>query len=105
MTLPDDAIIVRSWYRVVTTFTSATDAATIALGVPTDGVGMVKAAIAISNVANAYDAGNVEGVSVGTAATFGTQLTAARELIATVAVEALTAGRLIVFAEYVVGAA
>lgn len=104
VTLPDNAIIVRSWYEVVTTFTSATDAATIALGVPTDGSGAgIKAAVAISNGANPYDAGNVEGIQTGTAANFHTKLTAARELTATVAVEALTAGKLILFVEYVIG--
>lgn len=101
--LPDNAIIKRSWYSVETTFTSATDAATIALGTPTDGSAAgIKAAVAISNVANAWDAGLVEGIQVGTAATFHARLTAQRELTATVAVEALTAGKLILFVEYVV---
>lgn len=103
--LPDNAVIVRSWYRVATTFTSATDAATIALGVPTDGSGAgIKAAVAISNGANPYDAGNVEGLQTGATSAFHVQLTAERELTATVAVEALTAGKLELFVDYVVAA-
>lgn len=103
VTLPDNAIITRSWYEVLTTFTSATDAATIALGLPTDGAAAgIKAAVAISNGANAWDAGKVEGIQTGAASAFHTKLTDARELTATVAVEDLTAGKLILYGEYVI---
>jgi hypothetical protein len=103
--LPDNAVIVRSWYEVATTFTSATDAGTIAIGTPTDGAAAgIKAAVAISNGANPYDAGNIEGLQVGTAASYHVKLTAERELTATVAVEALTAGKLTLFVDYVIGA-
>ncbi len=81
-------------YRTITTFTSATDAATIALGVATDGAAGLKAALAISNGANPYDAGAV-GLVTAAAPVF---TTAARSLVATVAVEALTAGKLVVHA-------
>ena len=40
----------------------------------------------------------------GTAANFSTKTTAARELSMTIAVEAVTAGKFILFAEYVVSA-
>lgn len=103
VTLPDNAIVTRSWYEVLETFTSEDDSATIALGVPTDGAAGIKAAVAISNGANPWDAGNVEGIQTGTAANFLTKLTAARELTATVAVQALTAGKLILHGEYVIG--
>ena len=102
VTLPDNAIVTRDWYEVITTFTSATDAATIALGVPTDAAAGIVAAIAISNGGNPWDAGNHEGIQAGAAANFLAKLTAARELTATVAVEALTAGKLILYCEYVV---
>jgi hypothetical protein len=98
--LPTGAIITRSWYRVQTTFTSATDAATIALGVATDAAAGIKAAIAISNGANPYDAGNVEGISTGTVATMVAITTGARNINAVVAVEALTAGKLALVLEY-----
>lgn len=102
VTLPDNAIITRSWYEVITTFTSATDAGTIALSIPTDDVAGIKAAVAIDDVGNPWDAGIVEGIQDGTAAAFSVKTTAARELTADVAVEALTAGVLVLFCEYVI---
>lgn len=101
--LPDNARIVRSYYEVQTTFTSATDAATISLGVPTDDVAGIKAAVAISNGANAWDAGLVEGIQTGTMATAGEKTTSAtRTVQAIVAVEALTAGKFALVIEYVI---
>jgi len=102
VSLPDNAIITRSWYEVITTFTSATDAGTIALGIPTDDVAGIKAAVAISDGTNPWDAGIVEGIQDGTAAAFSVKTTAVRELTADVAVEALTAGKLVLFCEYVI---
>lgn len=99
--LPDNAVIRRAWYDVVTTFTSATDAATVALKAQT--AGDIKAAVAISDVGNPWDAGNKDGIPVDTAAT-AIKLTAERELVLTVATEALTAGKLVLFVEYVVSA-
>lgn len=93
-TVPAGYIAAAYGYRVITTFTSATDAATIALGVQTDGAAGLKAALAISNGANPWDAGIV-GLVTAAAPVF---TTAARSLVATVAVEALTAGKLVVYA-------
>ncbi|MHB8928767.1 MAG: capsid cement protein [Bacillota bacterium] len=99
VSLPDNAIITRTWVEVLTTLTSATDAATVAL--KAEAADDIVAAIAISNVANPWDAGLHEGVSTGTAATMK-KTTAVRELTATVAVEALTAGKFYLVVEYVV---
>lgn len=99
--LPDNAIITRAWYENLTTFTSSTDAATIALGVKTNAPAGIKAAVAISNGANPYDAGIVAGIPDNVVANFTTKTTAARKIIATVAVEALTAGKLQLVIEYV----
>lgn len=99
--VPDKAVIKRAWYNVITTFTSATDAGTVALSAQS--ANDLKAAIAISNGANPFDAGILEGVPVDTAAT-RIKLTAERELVATVAVEALTAGKLVLYVEYIEGA-
>ncbi len=116
--LPIGAVITRAWYQVKTTFTSATDAATIALKVT--GTGDLVAAIAISDASNVWDAGAhgclpgnpAEATVAGDtailsaarmAATYIAALTAEKELIATVAVEALTAGKLILWVEYVQG--
>ena len=116
--IPTKAIIINAWVDVITTFTSATDAATIALKV--EGTGDLRAAIAISDASNVCDAG-LHGLLAGSyaeatvagdtaildaarkAASF-IKTTAEREIIATVAVEALTAGKAIVFVEYVVSA-
>lgn len=102
VTLPDNAIVVRSWYEVITTLTSATDAATVSIDIPVDDVGGIVVAIAISDVSNPWDAGVHEGIQDGTAANFTTKTTAARELSITVAVEDLTAGKFILFCEYLV---
>lgn len=116
--LPTKAIIIDAWYDVITTFTSATDAATIAL--KSEGTGDLKAAIAIGDASNVWDAGlhgllpgsYAEATVAGDTAILDAarkaasliKLTAARELTATVAVEALTAGKANIFVEYVLSA-
>ena len=113
--LPDNAIITRSWIDVITTFTSATsDQATIALSVIA--ANDLSSAVAISDGRNMFDIGlhqcipgsyNVTGDAVAEvamaallAASF-IKLTAEKELTATIAVEAITAGKLILYVEYV----
>ena len=115
--LPPKAIIKRAWVDVITTFTSAgADAGTIALHV--QAADDIVAAIAISDASNIWDAG-IHGSKLGfpnlgadaahdsaleVAALFaGVMLktTAERELTATVATQALTAGKLVLFVEYV----
>ena len=117
--LPDNAIIIRAWYDVITTFTSATDAGTIAIKAQT--ANDLVTAIAISDASNVYDAGMHGTLTAGTttlteaAPNTRTQivnatdiiagfikLTAEREIVCTVAVEALTAGKLVLFVEYVI---
>lgn len=111
--IPSGAIIQDAFYVVNTTFTSATDAATIALHV--EGAGDLKAAIAISDATNVWDAGK-RGCLPGNFALDGNALTAIamaaakaasfivttaeREVTATVAVEALTAGELTLYVTY-----
>ena len=102
VTLPDNAIVIRSWYEVITTLTSATDAATVAVDIPVDDPAGIVAAIAISDVSNPWDAGLHEGIQTGTAANASVKTTLARELSVTIAVEAVTAGKFILFCEYVV---
>ncbi len=116
--LPINAIITNAWVDVVTTFTSATDAATIAL--KAQSAGDLTVAIAISDASNVWDAG-LHGCLVGSyaeatvagdsalldaarkAASY-IKMTAERELTATVAIEALTAGKAVIFVEYVISA-
>jgi hypothetical protein len=113
--IPTKAIITNAWVDVVTTFTSATDAATIALKV--ESANDLTAAIAISNASNVWDAGvhgclpgsYAEATVAGDTAVLDAarkaasyiKTTAVREITATVAVEALTAGKMNVYLEYV----
>ncbi len=114
--LPSKAIITKVWIDVVTTFTSpTTDDASIALHV--QAADDIVAAITIDDASNVWDAG-IHGSKIGfpnlgadaahdsaleVAALFtGTylKLTAVREITATVAVEALTAGKANIYVEY-----
>lgn len=102
VTIPDDAIVIGGFIEVNTTFTSATDAATIAVSV--EGANDIRAAVAIST-GTSWDAGKQAIIpKANTPETTGVKLTAAREITATVAVEALTAGKFTIFLYYVVGA-
>ena len=96
--LPAGAIIVDSAYDVSTTFTSATDAGEVAFA--SEGAGDIKAATAIST-GTTYD--DVTSMVAGTPVSAATavKLTANREITATVTVEALTAGRLVWYIDYV----
>ena len=117
VTIPSGALITDAYYIVNTTFTSpTTDAATIALS-SGEGAGDLKAAIAISDATNVWDAGK-RGCLPGHYALDGNALTAIamsaaeagsyilttaeRELTATVGVEAITAGELTLYVEYFV---
>lgn len=102
--LPAGATITQAWIDVDTTFTSATDAATIALGY-TGAAGAFDAAVAIS-AATDWDAA-VPRVSVGAAdGAVGNFVVVATdvEVLATVAVEDLTGGKGYLYIEYFVNA-
>jgi hypothetical protein len=104
VTLPDKAIILDGLYDVVTTFTTAgADAGTIALTMGAQAANMLVVAIAVSNGANAWDAGLHDIVPVGTAAT-AVKLTAARAVRIVIGGQAVTAGKLIGFLRYLVSA-
>lgn len=116
--LPDNAIITKVWFDVITTFTSdATDAGTIALHA--QGAGDLLVAIAISDASAVFDAGIHHGIpgsyALGVDADHDTalevgalkagsflKLTAEREIVATVAVEALLLGKMVIYCEYVI---
>lgn len=113
--IPAKAVITRVLVDVVTTFTSANDTATIALHA--QGAGDIVAAVAIGAAGDVWDAG-VRGSKIGfpnlgadaahdsaveVAALFAgvaLKTTAEREITATVAVEALTAGKANIYIEY-----
>jgi hypothetical protein len=115
--LPDNAVVTKAWIDVVTTFTSAgADAGTIAVHAQT--ANDIVSAIAISDASNVWDAG-IRGTKVGSYATSGNaetalvqaaslaasmlKLTAEREVTVTVATQALTAGKAVIYIEYVLG--
>lgn len=114
--LPANAVIMNVWYDVVTTFTSATDAATIALGY-TGSTAAFTAALAISDASNIWDAGlhatkignfSLDGNSLtqidmaaARAATYA-KVTAEKQILVTNAVETLTAGKINIYVEYVI---
>lgn len=97
VSLPDNAIVVKAWYEVLTTLESNTDAATIAIGLPTDDPGGIFEAIAISDDDNPWDSGNYSARMDASEKT-----TASREITVTIANEDVTAGKFIVWCEYVV---
>jgi len=101
-TLPDNARVISADYEVQTTFTSATDAGTISLGIASDDVAGLLAAVAIST-GTPFDAGMQDGIQTAVASTISEKTTAAtRTINAVVAVESLTAGILVVILDYVV---
>ena len=102
VTLPDNAIITRSWYKVLTSFTSADSTAEVCLSIPTDGVAGIAASTALSAEGANWAAGFHSGIQDGQVSNFSEQTTEARELTLTIAVQDLTAGKLILFCEYVV---
>jgi hypothetical protein len=100
--LPDNAIILDGLYDVLTTFTTAgADAGTVAITMGAQAANLIVVAIAVSNGANAWDAGLHDIVPVGTAAT-AVKLTAARAVRIVIGGQAVTAGALVGFLRYVV---
>lgn len=97
--VPAGSVVTRVVYKVLTTFTSATDAGTIALSIV--GANDVVSAVAISNGGNPWDAAALPVATIVTP-TLATWLVAASDLevTATVAVEALTAGKLVGYVEW-----
>lgn len=100
-TIPDNAAVWVEAYEVITTCTSGTDAATIALQLPTDGA--LTTAIAISDASNPWDAGVFNGVSGGLATPLPKKTTAARvPSLAVAGGEDLTAGKIVFYLRYFV---
>lgn len=94
--IPDNAVVHDALIDVVTGMTSAGGGGTIAIHLQT-----------ANDILSAVDADTISGVvacvPVGTAAT-AIKLTAARAVTATIAVEALTAGKIVIFIYYMISA-
>lgn len=102
---PIHSQVVRSYYQVLTTFTSATDAATIGFGFATDDAAGIVATVSIV-AATDWDAiaapGFVEGIQTGVITAASNRLTAARQLqIIRGGGEVLTAGKLCLYLDYI----
>lgn len=97
--VPKNAVVKFAAYKVLTTFTSATDAATIAISIVS--ANDVVSAVAISNGANPWDAA-VAQETVPKVETSSTWLTTTADsyVTFTVASEALTAGKMVVWVEW-----
>lgn len=95
--IPVGAIVTRAWVDVTETFTSSSEAATVAVSLL--GAGDIIAAIAISDGSNPWDAGFHDGIQAVAAANF-LKVTADNLIKVTVAVEDLTAGTMDIHLEY-----
>jgi len=98
VTLPDNAIVLDGVVDVITTLTSAGDIATIALHA--EAADDIVLAVAIGT-GTPWDLGLRAIIPLGTSAT-AFKLTAARAITATIAVEAVTAGKFILLVRYVI---
>ena len=94
VTIPDNAQVLRTWYEVITGMTSSGGNGTISFGV--EAAGDILAPVDADTKSGLND-----GIQDGTAAN-AVKTTAAKELIARIGTEDLTAGKVILFAEYVV---
>jgi|SRR3990167_2967433 len=95
--LPPTFTITQAWLDVQTTFTSAADSATIGLGY-TGSVSAFDAPIAIDNGGNPWDAAAPrvsDGAADGLVANFVVIGASTVNVVAVVAVQALTAGKLL----------
>lgn len=101
-TIPINAFVTGVWYWVETTLTSGSSTATVALSI--EGANDVVTAIAINDGTTPWNnsAKPVEGVTKIETTSTWLRTTAARAVTATVAVEALTGGRLHVWVDYFV---
>lgn len=100
--LPDNATVVSAKYEVLTTCTDgATDAATIAIST-SKAANEIVTATAISAGGNVWDAGYHDTTCDNTAANFTTKTTAVSDVQISIAVAALTAGKIKVWWDYIV---
>lgn len=98
--LPPKAIIIQTWFEVVTGFTSAANTATVAI--QAESAADIFAATAVSNAGLANANALTTGIQTGSAANMKLT-TVERELQVVVGTQALTAGRLVLFVEYHLG--
>ena len=102
VTLPDNAIVIGGFIDVVTTCTTAAaDAGTMAVHIQS--ANDLVTATAVSAGGNIWDAGlRAITPKSNSPESTGIKLTAAREITATIATQAFTAGKFVVFLHYVI---
>lgn len=99
LTIPKNALVVGAWYKVLTTFTSpTTDDATIAISIVA--ANDVVSAVSIDTGTTWDAAGAIEGIPVIETTASWLTTTADSEVTFTVAVEALTAGKLVLWVQW-----
>lgn len=96
--LPDNAVVTRGYYDVITPFTGNAGS-TIAIGINTDDTAGLLAADVIGTHGTA---GYHTCIQTGTVANFSEKTTAARAIEFTIGAFAITAGKLVIFLEYIV---
>ncbi len=101
VTIPTKAFVTGMWYWVETTFTSATDAATIAISI--QGADDCVSAIAISDGSNPWDTTStpVEGIPKIEDTSTWLATSQARLITVTTAVETLTDGVMHIYVDYI----
>ena len=101
ITIPNNAIIVGGFIEVITTCTTAsTDSGTMAISV--EGANDIVTATAVSAGGNIWDAGIHDIIPDSTGST-AVKTTSAKNVTATIASHAFTAGKFNVWLEYVIG--
>lgn len=101
-TLPAKARVTRAWCEVLTALTSASGASTIAFSIPTDDANGILAPIAISDSSTPWALGLHSTIQNGLVTNISEKTTVARNIQMVLAGEALTAGKLVLYAEYVI---
>ena len=102
-TLPNNAIVTRSYYEVTTTLQSAAgpDSASIQIIIDVDNAVDIVADVAIS-VGTPWDAGAREGVQTGATTAFSAKTTAKRAILMLTTTDTITDGAFVLVLEYVV---
>lgn len=96
--IPKNSYVTKAYYKVITTFTSATDAGTIAVSIT--GANDIVSAVSIATGTTWDASGIIIAIPTGSMAN-EVAVTADSSPTFTVAVEALTAGKLVMWFEYV----
>lgn len=96
--IPNKAVVMVDSYDVLTTLTSATSAATVKLGLATDGD--LTTAIAINAGSSPWNSGSYSRIAGALATPLTKKATAARAVVLTIGVENVTAGKVVFFLSY-----